>query len=167
MDRGDGLRGVALGFVFGLPLRFQPGQLDGVEAVGAGGARIGPEAFGRAVAQQEHQQPVVVNPPRAHHRAEVVHGHFHAMQRAVHRDILKPLHPQRQRGIPRGAELARLRVAAQLIGAFGRHVHRVRGALDAAGIGQRLDKPALALGRPAIVAAGVPGHGRERRQGLR
>ncbi len=91
---------------------------------------------------------------RADHLAEVIDRHLHAVERAVHRHVLEPLHAQRERGLPGLAKLLPLGVAAQQVGALRRHVYRVSGGADRAGIGQRLDEAALALGRPAVVACG-------------
>ena len=75
------------------------------------------------------------------------------------RDILQALHVQAERGDPGGAEAFGLGVAAQEVGALGSYVDRMDGGLDAAGIGQRLDKALLPLGRPANVAGIVAGTG--------
>ena len=51
-----------------------------------------------------------------------------------------PLDAEIERGSPSGAELARLRVAAQQIGAVIGAPDRAAGARDGAGVGQRLDE---------------------------
>ncbi len=62
------------------------------------------------------------------------------------------LQAERLGGVHRGAEALRARLAAQLVDAVLRHVDHARGDRDAAGVGERFDEGALALGRPAVVA---------------
>ena len=162
LRRGAGVggqRGVALPLLF--PLLAQFGQLALGGGVGAGEV-VGAEALPGAVAQDEHQQRVVVHLPRADQLAVRVDGHVDAVERAVHRDIFQPLDPEFQRGVPARAQLARRSVAAQEVGPLGRHVDRVRRRADAAEIGQRLDEAAVAFRGPAVVAVVVARDGGER-----
>ena len=110
------------------------------------------EALGRAVAQEEHQQAIVVDRAAADELAVGIDRDLDPVERALHRDVLDPLDAEIERGLPRGAELARLGVAAQQIGAVIGAPDRAAGAGDGAGVGQRLDEGALHRGGPAVGA---------------
>jgi len=51
------------------------------------------------------------------------------VERAVHRDVLDPAHPDIERGVPCGAELLRVGVAAEEVGAVIGAVDPAAGAL--------------------------------------
>src|SRR5690606_5452067 len=123
-------------------------------AEGAGLAAAG-EAAGGAVPQHEHQQAVIVPDPRADELAVIVDRLFHAVDRAVHRDILDPLDADVERGLPGAAEFVGLRVAAQIVGAVVGTADAAAGGLDRAGFGQRLDEGALDCGLPAVGAVAL------------
>ena len=124
-------------------------------------AAFGAETLAGAVAQDEHQQPVVEDHAAADELAIGIDRHFGAIERAVHGEVFEALDTQRERGFPRLAECLRFRVAAQEVGALGRHVDGVGGAFDAAGIGERFDEAALSLRGPAIEAFALTGDGGE------
>lgn len=136
-----------------------------VDRVQAPGAAVGAEALRRAVAEDEHQQPVVVADPCADDVAIGIDRDLDAVQRAVHRHVLDPAHAVVERGLPRGGELRALRVAAQLVGADLAAADRAGGGPDAAGVGQRLDEGALDFGLPAVVAVALAGDGGEGGEG--
>ena len=80
------------------------------------------------------------------------------------RDVFDAAHPDVECGVPGGAELLRLGVAAQQVGTHFGAADVARGGFDAAGLGQRLDKRELHLRLPAVVAvlfARDGGEGRE------
>lgn len=153
-------------FPFLAPLPLEAGQLGGFQriadvAAAFDRAAIGAETGRRAVAQHEHQQAVIVDHAAADQLAVGIDRHFLAIERALHGDVFELLDAECQRGLPGLAKAGAFGVAAQEVGAFGRHVDAVRGGLDAAGIGQRGDEIALALFGPAIVALILAGDGEE------
>lgn len=147
-QRALGLPGLA---PFAVPLLFEPRELRAVERAQPPGAALA-EALGRAVAQQEHQQAVVVDRAAADQLAVGIDRDLDPVERALHRHVLDPLDPEIERGLPRRAEALRRGVAAQQIGAVIGAPHRAAGARDAAGVGQRLDEGELDRGRPAVGA---------------
>lgn len=99
------------------PLPLEAGEAGGVlgvaDGVAAGlDAAIGGEAGGRAVAQEEHEQAVVVDGAFADELAVGIDRHVLAVEGAVHRHVFQLLDAQRKRGLPGLAELAGLGVAA-------------------------------------------------------
>jgi len=114
-----------------------------------------------AVPQHEHQQSVIIALPQANQLAIGIDRHLHPIQRAVHCHILDPLDAQLQRHFPRFAKCLCARLAAQIICALSAHIHSGGGGLNAAGIGQRLDKGVLAFGGPAIMPLGLARDGGE------
>jgi len=122
--------------------------------------------WGGAVPQQEHEQRVVVDAAGAHELAVGVDRHLDAVESAVHGDVLEPLDAERKGGLPGFAEALALGVAAQEVGTFGGHVHRMGRVADRAGVGQRLDEAVLAFRRPAVVARALAGDGGELVQAL-
>ncbi len=103
------------------------------------------------MAQAEHQQRVVGLAAIAHQLPADEHRHLIPLDRAFERNVLQPLQPEVERGIPRAAELLRAGRAAQRVAIGLRHVDHRGGAADTAGIGERLDERLLPLGRPAIM----------------
>lgn len=163
--RALSLLGQTFLFPFALPFLLEPveaGLGGGVEVVQA----VGGEAVGGAVAQEEHQQAVVIDAAGADQLSVGVDRHFDAVDGAFHGDVLQSLHAERERGFPGLAEALALRVAAQEVGAFGRHVDGVGGGADRAGVGERLYEAGLALRRPSVVPFAQAGDGGEGWQGL-
>jgi hypothetical protein len=103
-------RAVPLGGLgpFLVPLLFQACQLHLVDGVAGFGssclAQAAGEAFGRAVAEHEHQQPVIIDRAGADQLAIGIDRHFDAVERAVHRDVLDPAHADVERDVPGLAE---------------------------------------------------------------
>ena len=58
--------------------------------------------------------------------------------------------PKRERFIPKGGEQRAFTALAQAIGALAAHPGSGGGLADAAGAGERVEKPQLALGGPAV-----------------
>src|SRR5207244_2734914 len=58
--------------------------------------------------------------------------------------------PERQRSIPKGGEQRAFAALAQAIGALAAHPGSGGRLADAAGAGERVEKPQLALGAPAV-----------------
>jgi hypothetical protein len=134
----------------------------GVEVAGGEAAAVGAAGVH---AQAEHQQPVVLDAAEAFEFAADEHRAELAVEGAVERFVLQPLDAEIERGLPRAAEGFGAGLAAEPVGALGAHVHRPRGALDGAGIGERADERLLPLGRPAIVAV-LARDGLERGEGV-
>lgn len=135
--------------------------LDGGEG-GAGG-----EAIGRAIAQHEHEQAVIMHGARADELAIAVDRHFDAVNGALQGDILELADAMIERRLPGGGEFLRAFRPAQHIGAFRRHADAGAGMLDRSGIGERGDEIALALLGPAILARSAAGDWGEVWQGGR
>ena len=149
------------GLVFLEPLLLELFELHLADRVSGLRTAARGKAFGGTVAQHEHQQPVIVPDPRADDLAVRVDRLLHAVERAVHCDILDALDAVGERGLPCGAEGLGAGLAAQVVGADAAHIDSAGGGLDRAGVGQRLDEAALALGGPAVVALAAAGDGGE------
>lgn len=134
------------------PLGLEPLERRLVDRVEAPRAAAGREAVGRAVAQDEHHQPLVVAAAGGDEIAVVVDRLLDAVERAVHRAVLDPAHAEIERGVPRGAEFGACRVAAHCVGAAVAAPDPAQRGGDAAGLGQRGDKRALDFGLPAVAA---------------
>ena len=113
------------------------------------------------MAEAEHQEPIVVDAAVAEELATGDDGDEIAGERALEGDVLHPRDAIIERRFPGGAEAFGAGLAAQIIGALGRHVDHGRGAGDRAGVGQRLDEGALASRSPAVVAGAFARHGLE------
>jgi hypothetical protein len=117
------------------------------------------------MAQDEHEQAIVLLAPEAHQLAADEDRDELAVQRAIEGFVLDALDAEIERRLPGAAEAFGAGLAAQMIGADLAHIDHAAGDLDRAGIGQRLDEGLLALGGPAVVAglAGDRSEVRERR----
>lgn len=140
-----------LALPFLAPLFLQPLDLHRVEGAQALGSAFGKAVRG-AVAEHEHQQPVVVTGAGADQLAIGIERLDHPVQGAVHRHILDPLDAAIERGLPCDAELFGTGLAAQVVGAGLAHIDRLARRRDRSGVGEGFDKGDLAGVGPAIVA---------------
>ncbi len=115
----------------------------------------------RAVGQHEDQQSLAADEPLADDLAFVPDVFENPVERPVERFVVERRHPGAERGVPGAGKVAAGFVAAQRIGAVGRHRDMIvfaRGA-DAAGHREGADEIVLLGGSPAIVAvARLGGH---------
>src|SRR5690606_41815415 len=84
--------------------------------------------------------------------AVVVDRRLGAVERAVHRSVLDAAHAEVERGVPGGAELVRVGMAAELVDAVLGEADPAAGGGDRAGLCQRFDESALDVGLPAVRA---------------
>lgn len=119
-----------------------------------------------AVAEQEHQQPVVVDGAQADHLAALEHLLLDAVHRPVDRDVGELGEPGGARGIPGVGERRRAPVGAERVRRADRHAGDPAGARDAAAVLERVDEHALALRGPAVVALAKDGGGEGGRFGF-
>ncbi|HST36019.1 MAG TPA: hypothetical protein VLK25_05260 [Allosphingosinicella sp.] len=113
------------------------------------------------MAEDEHEEAVVLLAAEAHQLARDEDRDQLAVQGAVEGLVLADLQAERLGGVPGGAEALGAGLAAELVGAVLRHVDHAGGDRDAAGVGERGDEIALAFGRPAVVAGLLAGDGGE------
>lgn len=129
----------------------------------AAGFAIG---FGHPVLKLPHGQAFVEGPALGDLLAIMHDGDGDAVDRAIERGIGEDVRAIVERGGPGIAELGGLGMEAELVGAFLGHVDGRGRAGDGAGARERLDKAALPLGRPAVMALRLAGHGGEIEPGL-
>ena len=112
-----------------------------------------PEAIGHVGAQDVHRHAIVDLPACADAAAVAVENRdFIALDRTLEGKIEHALRRTGEGCVPRARKAAAFGGVAQLVRALHRHVDRARGLFDQAGFGERLDKAALHVRRPAIGA---------------
>ena len=105
-----------------------------------------------AVREQEHQQPVVVDGPRAGELAALVNLLLDAVPHPVDREVGQLGDARRPRGVPGVGERPRRRASAQPVSARRRQADTVACAGDAARVAELLDEGDLTVMSPAVVA---------------
>lgn len=153
-----GLRALLLPLL--APLLLEPFELPGVDRAQAFGLALG-KAFGRAVAQDEHQQPIIVVAAGADLLALPEDRIFGAIERAVHRGVLDPGNAAIERGLPGAAEAGSFGVIAQHIDLMLAHAHPATGGSHRAGFGEQRDEFALARRAPSALAHALARNGGE------
>ena len=129
------------------------GHRDG-RGIGPPGRRAAAKTVGTISAQQEHQQPVALAKAAADAIAVAVeHRLVGADERAFEGGVEQFLGRGIDRRGPGAVERLGAGGPAQAIGGGFGHIDALRRGGDRSGIGKRLDKGALLVGRPAILAA--------------